>query len=82
MVLKCRDRLDGTEKIVAYQSNEPDFTVTQEFRQVRINRQHFSDDRKHRGLLDNPDNRAGTYFYVYNYPADTDPYDYILTAKY
>lgn len=83
MVLKCRDRLDGTEKIVAYQSNEPDFTVTQEFRQVRINRQYFSDDHSgRRGLLDNPDYRAGTYFYVYNYPADTNPYDYILTAKY
>lgn len=80
MVIKYLNE-DGEESIVAYQSNEPDFTVTQEFRQVRINRQVFTGNHK-RGFHDESDYRSGTYFYVYNYPEDTDPSQYLLTARY
>ena len=80
MVLKYIDE-NGTESIVAYQSNEPDFTVTQEFRQVRINRQVFSGEHN-RGVHDESDCRSGIYFYVYNYPVGTNPGGYVLTARY
>lgn len=79
MILKYRDY--NEEKIVAYQANEPDFTVVQEFHQIRISRQAFTKEFL-QDVLDITDGRSGEYFYVYNYPNNTDPHNYILTAKY
>ena len=79
MVLKYRDS-DG-EKVIAYQANEPDFTVVQEFRQIRINRQDSMGEHMW-GVTDDVDVMNGECFYVYNYPDYTDPHNYILTARY
>lgn len=73
MVIKYLD--EGREYIVAYQANESDFTVSTEFRNIRIHRQLFNN-------TSDSSNTPEKYIYVYNYPENTDPHSYVLTARY
>ena len=83
MVLRYLDD-DKESKLVAYQSNEPFFTVTQEFRQICISRQPFFSDGSEDGLVSavNTELDNGTYFYVYNIPDEMNPKNFYMSAKY